>query len=187
MDTDLVVRAQHGDRGAFAEIADTILDRFLAVAHRILRDGALAEDATQAALLSTWRDLPQLREPDRFGPWSMRILVNACYSEARRASRWRPNVPLEVAPEPVAPDEYVTVADRDQLERGFHTLPVDQRAVIVLHHYVGMPLETVAQALDVPAGTVRSRLHRGMTALRSALADDIAAHDTSASAREAAR
>lgn len=169
MDADLVMRAQQGDRGAFAQIADEVLDRFLAIAHRILRDGGAAEDATQAALLGIWRDLPKLRDPDRFSAWSTRILVNACYSEARRAKRWLPNLPLEAAPEPVAPDDFGPLLDRDQLERGFHAVPVDQRSVIVLHHYVGMPIETVAQVLDIPAGTVRSRIHRGMTTLRAAL------------------
>ncbi len=173
MDTDLVTRAQAGDRSAFAQIADEVLDRFLAIAHRILRDGAMAEDATQAALLSLWRDLPRLREPDRFGAWSTRLLVNACYSEARRARRWLPNLPLEAVPEPIAPDEFGAVADRDALDRAFHDVPVDQRAVIVLHHYVGMPIETVAQTLDIPPGTVRSRMHRGMTTLRRAMEADV--------------
>jgi RNA polymerase sigma-70 factor (ECF subfamily) len=169
MDTDLVLRAQAGDRGAFAQIADEVLDRFLAIAHRMLRDGGLAEDATQAALLGIWRDLHRLREPDRFGAWSTRLLVNACYSEARRAQRWMPNLPLESAPESAAPDELGPVLDRDQLDRAFRAVPVDQRAVIVLHHYVGMPVATVAQTLDIPEGTVRSRMHRGMTTLREAL------------------
>ena len=169
MDADLVMRAQQGDRGAFAQIADEILDRFLAIAHRILRDGAMAEDATQAALLGVWRDLPKLRDPERFGAWSTKLLVNACYSEARRARRWLPNLPLDAAPEPITPDEFGPVLDRDLLERAFHAVPVDQRTVIVLHHYVGMPLVKIAQTLDIPDGTVRSRLHRGMTAMREAL------------------
>jgi RNA polymerase sigma-70 factor (ECF subfamily) len=169
MDTDLVMRAQAGDRSAFAQIADEVLDRFLAIAHRILRDGALAEDATQAALLGIWRDLPMLREPDRFTAWSTKLLVNACYSEARRARRWLPNLSLEVVPEPCATDEYGPVLDRQVLEQAFHDVPADQRAVIVLHHYVGMPIETVAQALDIPVGTVRSRMHRGMCRLRRAM------------------
>ena len=183
MDVELVVRAQRGDRAAFTAIADQILDRFLAIAHRILRDAALAEDATQAALLSIWRDLPRLRQPDRFGAWSTRILVNACYSEARRARRWWPNVPLDSAPEPVAADLLGAVEDRDQVERLFRGIPVEQRAVIVLHHYAGMPLETVAQALDIPSGTARSRLHRGMTVLRGALAP----HPSSAALQEATK
>ena len=169
MDTDLVLRAQAGDRGAFARIADEILDRYLAIAHRILRDGALAEDATQAALLGIWRDLPKLHEADRFGAWSTKLLVNACYSEARRAKRWLPNLPLDSVSEPAAPDEISPILDRDLLDRAFHDVPVDQRAVIVLHHYVGMPVETVAQTLDIPAGTVRSRMHRGLATLRAAM------------------
>jgi RNA polymerase sigma factor (sigma-70 family) len=172
MDTDLVLRAQQGDRGAFAQLVDEVLDRFLAIAHRILRDGGLAEDATQAALLGIWRDLPRLREPERFPAWSTRLLVNACYSEARRARRWLPNLPLESAPEPRAPDELGPVFDRDELERAFRGVPVDQRAAIVLHHYVGMPVETVAQTLDIPAGTVRSRIHRGMRKVRASIQAD---------------
>lgn len=170
MDAEVVIRAQQGDRRAFARIADEVLDRFLAVAHRILRDGALAEDATQAALLDIWRDLPRLRDPERFGAWSMRILVNACYSEGRRARRWLPNLPLDAAPEPMAPDDIGPLLDREELERGFRSVPMDQRTVIVLHHYLGMPLATVAQTLGVPEGTVRSRLHRGMSIIRRALA-----------------
>jgi len=170
MDAKVVIRAQQGDRGAFTCIVDEVLDRFLAVAHRILRDGALAEDATQAALLDIWRDLPRLRDADRFGAWSTKILVNACYSEARRARRWLPNLPLDAAPEPAAPDDIGPLLDREELERGFRAVPVDQRSVIVLHHDLGMPLATVAQTLGVPEGTVRSRLYRGMSTIRRTLA-----------------
>jgi RNA polymerase sigma-70 factor (ECF subfamily) len=172
MDRDLVLRAQRGDRGAFTAIADSVVDRFLSVAHRILRDGALAEDAAQQALLNVWRDLPSLDDPSRFDAWSHRLLVHACCSEARRNHHWLPNLGLDAAPEPIASDDYVTVDDRDELERGFRRLPVDQRAVIVLHHYVGLPLDAVAEVLAVPEGTVRSRLYRGMTALRLALGAD---------------
>ena len=84
MDTDLVTRAQHGDEEAFASLAVAVGDRLHAVAHRILRDIELAEDATQQALLAIWRDLPQLRDPARFDAWSYRLLVRACYAEGRR-------------------------------------------------------------------------------------------------------
>src|ERR671918_2921883 len=87
MDTDLVVRAQRGDKEAYAVLASGIADRFLAVARRILRDIDLAEDATQHALLAIWQDLPQLRDPARFDAWSYRLLVRACYAEARRTRR----------------------------------------------------------------------------------------------------
>ena len=85
MDTELVVRAQRGDEGAFTSLAVAVGDRLHAVAHRILRDTDLAEDATQQALLSIWRDLPQLRDPARFDAWSYRLLVRACYAEGRRS------------------------------------------------------------------------------------------------------
>jgi RNA polymerase sigma-70 factor (ECF subfamily) len=172
MDDQLVVRAGQGDRGAFTAIADMVLDRFLAIAHRILQDGGLAEDATQAALLSIWRDLPSLRDPSRFEAWSYRLLVHACYSEARRAHHWLPNLTLDAIPEPYARDDYDSVIARDLLERAFRALSVEQRSVVVLHHYVGLPLDRVARILDVPEGTVRSRLHRAMTALRSAIVRD---------------
>ena len=101
MDTDLVTRAQRGDKEAFALLATGFADRFLAVARRILRDIDLAEDATQQALLTVWRDLPQLRDPARFDAWSYRLLVRACYAEGRKERRWAPNIRLLPADEPV--------------------------------------------------------------------------------------
>ena len=172
MDTDLVVRAQRGDEQAFASLAVAAGDRLHAVAHRILRDIDLAEDATQQALLNVWRDLPQLRDPARFDAWSYRLLVRACYAEARRTRRWAPNLRLLPADEPVAADGTGTVVDRDQLERGFRRLSIDHRAVVVLHHYQDLSLEEVAEALGVPIGTVRSRLHYAMRGLRAALEAD---------------
>jgi RNA polymerase sigma-70 factor (ECF subfamily) len=172
MDTDLVIRAQNGDEGAFASLAVAVGDRLHAVAHRILRDIDLAEDATQQALLNVWRDLPQLRDPARFDAWSYRLLVRACYAEARRTRRWAPNLRLLTANEPMAADGTSSVIDRDQLERGFRRLSIDHRAVVVLHHYLDLPLEAVAETLGVPLGTVRSRLHYAMRGLRAALDAD---------------
>jgi RNA polymerase sigma-70 factor (ECF subfamily) len=172
MDTELVVRAQHGDEEAFASLAVAAGDRLHAVAHRILRDIELAEDATQQALLNVWRDLPQLRDPARFDAWSYRLLVRACYAEARRTRRWAPNLRLLPADEPTAADGTSLVIDRDQLERGFRRLSVEHRAVVVLHHYLDLPLSEVAEALGVPEGTVRSRLHYAMRGLRAALDAD---------------
>ena len=104
VDTDLVIRASSGDHGAFTEIVASTARRFHGVAYAILRDRSLAEDAAQAAMVNVWRDLPRLRDPDRFGAWSYRILLNACYGEGRRA-RWR-GVELNQEPPPVttAPD-----------------------------------------------------------------------------------
>jgi len=172
MDTNLVARAQHGDEQAFASLAVACGDRLHAVAHRILRDTDLAEDATQQALLSIWRDLPQLRDPARFDAWSYRLLVRACYTEGHRTRQWSPNLRLLTADEPSRSDDLSSVVDRDQLERGFRRLSIDHRVVVVLHHYLDMPLETVAETLGIPLGTVRSRLLHAMRGLRAALDAD---------------
>ena len=173
MDPDLVVRAQHGDKAAFADLASAIADRYLAVARRILRDLNLAEDATQQALLAIWQDLPQLRDPARFDAWSYRLLVRACYAEGRRHRRWIPDIHLIPLDEPVTVDAYGAVVDRDAIEGGFRRLSMDQRVVVVLRHYVDLPLERIAEILGVPLGTVHSRLHYAMRSLRAALDADL--------------
>jgi len=172
MDTDLVRLAQTGDRGAFTSLAAAVADRFLAASHRILRDLSLAEDATQQALLNVWRDLPQLRDPERFEAWSYRLLVRACYAEAGRARRWAPNLRLLPADEPTASGGLGEVIDRDQLERGFRRLSLDHRAVLVLHHYLDLTLEEVADTLSIPVGTAASRIHYALRGLRAALDAD---------------
>ena len=172
MDTDLVVRAQRGDKAAYARIATEIADRHLAVARRILRDLDLAEDATQRALLSIWQDLPQLRDPAHFDAWSYRLLVRACYAEGRRTRQWSPNLRILPADGSQGADGLSSVVDRDQLERGFRRLSIDHRAVVVLHHYLDLPLEQVAETLGIPLGTVRSRLLHAMRGLRAALDAD---------------
>jgi RNA polymerase sigma-70 factor (ECF subfamily) len=168
--TELVVQAQHGDEGAFASLAVVIGNRLHPIAHRILRDADLADDATQQALLVIWRDLPQLRDPARFEGWAYRLLVRACYSEVRKTRRLAPNLHLMHFDQPS--DDIATVADRDQLERAFRRLSVDHRAVVVLHHHLDLSLVEVAEALGVPVGTVRSRLFYAMRALRAALDAD---------------
>ena len=169
MDTELVIHAQNGDQQAFATLADALYGRLHQVAYRILRDRALAEDATQQAVLLMWRDLPQLRDPDRFEAWSYRLLVNACNAEFRRRKRSLPTVGPQGLIEPVAPDDYSRLFDRDQIEHGFAELSVDHRAVLTLRYYLDMPLEAIAEALDVPIGTVNSRLHRAISNMRAAL------------------
>ena len=172
MDTELVRLAQHGDEGAFASLAVAVGDRLHAVAHRILRDTDLAEDATQQALLAIWRDLPQLRDPARFDAWSYRLLVRACYAEGRRSRRWAPNLHLIPSEAMVSPGHAGSVVDRDQLERGFRRLSVEHRAVVVLHHYLDLSVDEIAETLGVPVGTVRSRLFHAMRGLRAALDAD---------------
>jgi len=172
VDAELIGRAQRGDEEAFASLAVVAGDRLHAVAHRILRDTDLAEDATQQALLAIWRDLPQLRDPARFDAWSYRLLVRACYAEARRTRHWTPILHVLPVDGPVTDEGLGAIHDRDQLERGFRRLSIEHRAVVVLHHYLDLPLAEVADVLGVPAGTVRSRLHHAMRGLRAALEAD---------------
>jgi RNA polymerase sigma-70 factor (ECF subfamily) len=172
MDTELVRLAQRGDEEAFASLCVAVGDRLHAVAHRILRDTDLAEDATQQALLTIWRDLPQLRDPARFDAWSYRLLVRACYAEGRRSRRWAPNMRVIPNEHLSVPAEDGPVVDRDQLERGFRRLSLEHRAVVVLHHYLDLPVDEIAETLGVPVGTVRSRLFHAMRGLRAALDAD---------------
>lgn len=174
MDTELVIHARNGDQGAFAALADSSYTRLHQVAFRILRDRPAAEDVTQQAVLSMWQCLPQLRDPDRFEAWSYRLLVNACNSEFRRRKRILPTVGIAAARDPIAPDDLGRIYDRDLLERGFTELSLDHRVVLVLRYYLDLPLETIARTLDVPIGTVNSRLHRALKQMRAALDESVA-------------
>lgn len=172
VDRGLVVRAQHGDRDAFERLVDVSFDRCRGLAVRLLRDTRLAEDAVQQAMVNIWRDLPRLRDPDRYDAWSYTLLVRACYAEYRKAPRWMPAIEEGAPREPRARDEFGAVIDRDQLERGFRHLSMDHRVVLVLHHYLDLPLEQVASVVGVPIGTVKSRLHRALAEMRAALEAD---------------
>ncbi len=169
MDRDLIEQARRGDREAFTVLVHQVSGSLYAVAYRILRDSGLAEDALQNALVLAWRRLPKLREPDRFEAWIHRILVHACYDESQRARQWTANVRVLPIEGPSTPDASQGVADRDDLERAYRRLSLEQRAVFVLHHYLGLPLVEVAELLGIPAGTARSRLHYAIAGLREAL------------------
>ena len=171
---DLVERAQDGDREAFAALVGMTSDRMYALAARILRDNDLAEDALQGALIAVWRHLPTLRDPDRFEAWVRRLLVHACYAEARRRRSWAANVRVLPVDGPAAPDAIVSIDDRDALDRAFRRLSIEQRAVFVLHHHVGLPLAEIAETIGIPAGTARSRLHYATRVLRAAIEADAA-------------
>jgi len=167
MDRDLIERARAGDQEAFADLVHQTSDTLFGIARRILRDPELAEDVLQNALVTIWRKLPHLREADRFEGWAFRILVNACYAEAPRNRRWASTI-REIPDRADLADDIRTIHDRDELERAFRRLPLDQRAVFVLHHHVGLPLVAVAETLGIPDGTARSRLHYATRALRVA-------------------
>jgi len=175
MQRELVERAQRGDHDAFAALAGAAISRLDSAAWLILRNPEQAQDAVQNALVRAWRDLPALRDPDRFDAWLNRLVVRACIDEARRLRRHRVDVELTEVTEfasPTAGGAETAIADRDQLERGFLRLDPEQRAVIVLHHYLDLPLPAVAASLGIPVGTAKSRLHRALGLMRAALEAD---------------
>jgi len=171
VDRGLVEAAQRGDHDAFEALAIGAADRLFVIARLILRDAHLAEDAVQEALVHAWRDLPRLRDPERFDAWLRRLLVNACADQGRHRRRWSAEIQI-VRAEPAANDATGSMADRDQLERGFRRLKPDQRAAVVLHFYLGLTLAEVADTLGIPEGTAKSRLHYATETLRAALDAD---------------
>jgi RNA polymerase sigma-70 factor (ECF subfamily) len=168
MEQDLVERARNGDREAFGQLAAREIDRLVSIARLVLRDPDLADDAVQEALVRCWRQLPKLREVDRFEAWLYRILMRTAADEYDRRRRHEASV-RHVRLEPRIGDSAATIADRDELDRGFRRLSVEHRAIIVLHHYLDLPLPAAADVLGIPPGTAKSRYHYAMTALRAGL------------------
>ena len=171
MGADLVERARHGDREAFGLLAAERVDRLNAIARLVARDPDLAQDAVQEALVRCWRDLPLLRDVERFDAWLYRLLMRAIADEFRRRRRFEAVVEA-VATTRLVGDAALDLADREQIERGFRRLSLEQRAVVVLHHFIGLSLTEVAAALGVPAGTAKSRHRSALAALRAALEAD---------------
>lgn len=176
----LVERARDGDDVAFAELIDLDGNLCYAIAFRILRDTERAQDAVQQAFLLAWRDLPRLRDPERFGPWLHRLLINACYEESRRRRRWKTRITVLPVDGPGGPDPMVSVDDRDALDRAFERLSPQHRVVFVLHHHAGHPLAEIADIVGVPVGTVKSRLHYATRTLRAAIVADSQVESTEA-------
>jgi RNA polymerase sigma-70 factor (ECF subfamily) len=171
MRRDLVEAASRGDHEAFDVLAASAGDRLYAIAFLILRAPDLGEDAVQEALVRAWKQLPSLRDPDKFDAWLYRLLVNACAEQGRQLRRWSQQVralPIDAS----TGDHSTSVAVRDQLERGFGRLKPEQRAVVVLHYYSGFSASEIARILGIPEGTARSRLHYAIEAMRAALEAD---------------
>lgn len=170
---ELVERARRGDRAAFGTLIRGRIPRLSATASLILRDGERAEDAVQDALVEAWRDIRGLRDSDRLDAWLHRLVVRACYRASRRDRRRRTvELPLAYDHDAPAPEGLEAVETREALERAFARVPLDQRTILVLAYYADLPLTDVAAALDVPLGTVKSRLSRATGAFRAALAAD---------------
>ena len=172
MDGDLIEAARNGDRAAYVDLIRVRQDHLFATAQRVLRDIDRAEDALQDALVIAWRDLRGLRDPDRFDAWLQRLLVNVCIAHATRERRRTSNLRVLPLDGPAGPDDLLSIADRDLLERGFRRLPPEQRAILVLHHYLGYAPSEIAETLGIPPGTARSRLFNAHRAMRAALEAD---------------
>ncbi len=170
MQRDLVLRARRGDHAAFTAVATEAYDPLYRIARLILRSDDAAADAVQEALVSAWLHVRAVRDPDRFDAWLYRLVVRACYREARR-TRHQGIVEIRLAPlaGTNVPDTVGQTADRDQLERGFRRLSPEHRAVLVVQYYLGLTEVEAATVLGIPIGTVKSRLSRALQALRAAL------------------
>jgi RNA polymerase sigma-70 factor (ECF subfamily) len=169
--SELVRLARDGDREAFDILLTSAIDNLYRIARLILRDFDTAEDAVQETLVRCWRDLPALRDPDRFDAWLNRLLLRAVTDETRNRRRSAANVRLLRA-EPSQLDGTSALADRDELARVFDRLSIDHRTIVVLHHYLGLTVDESAVAIGIPLGTAKSRLHYATEALRAALDAD---------------
>ena len=183
MDRELVIAAQHGDQVAFVDLLRGRIDRLFAIARRIVRDVDRAEDALQDALVIAWRDLPDLRDPDRFDFWVQRVLANMCIEHARRDRRRYAKLQVLPMDGYTARDELSGVVDRDVVDRAFRRLSPDERAILVLRYYLGYEPTVIAEVLGAPAGTIRSRLHHAHRAMRAAIEADARAAAVGGSSR----
>lgn len=155
-------------RDRFVRLADGELDRSYRLAGLILGNAADAEDAVGDALEHAWREIGALREPDHFQAWFDRILVNGCRDRLRRRQRVR-FLPLDGSDAHIV-DAFRQVLDGDEALRAMAGLPEEERIIVVLHFWADLTLTAVAERLDSPLGTVKSRLHRALERMRAAAA-----------------
>jgi RNA polymerase sigma-70 factor (ECF subfamily) len=169
----LIRRASAGDAAAFETLIAPRLDPLYRTAWAILGHEADARDATQDACLSAWRELPRLRDVDKFDAWLGRVLVNSCRMLLRRRRRIREiAMPDGLDPTASASAGPANVEDADLIARAFEHLETDARALLVLHHLRHEPVARIAEVLGVPVGTVKWRLHAARAALEAALAGE---------------
>jgi RNA polymerase sigma-70 factor (ECF subfamily) len=170
---DLVERARAGDHTAFAILARSAFGRMYGAAKLVLRDQYGAEDAVQEALLLAWRHVATIRDPDAWDVWMYRLTVRVCYRIARaRGAREVRELHVRLDRPAPATDFTGAVAERDRIMAALTDLPLEQRAVIVLHFYLDLSMVQAAAVLGVPVGTAKSRLHRGLEALRTSLGEE---------------
>ena len=160
------------DRGAaFQRLADAHLDAAYKLARAILRDAVEAQDATHDAFVQAWLKWPTLRDLGSFQPWFDRILINTCRNRLTQSRRRQAtDISGEVAL--AGGDPYAQSLDRELIGAAISSLPPDQRVVVALRYYRDLPADQIAALLDVPVGTVRSRLNRARRKVRTALGAD---------------
>ncbi len=168
----VIEQAQRGDRVAFETIVEARLGQTFRTALAILGSEPDARDAVQETFIKAWRELPRLRELDRFDAWFSRIVVNTCRTALRsRGRRQVREIPVdEQSPmQARGPRLEDRVGDIDALERAFERLSADERAILALHHVERRSLAELAATFQVPEGTVKSRLHAARRSFERAL------------------
>lgn len=171
-DRSLVDRARHGDLDAFEEIVRARMDAIYRLSYAILGDEADARDAAQETFVTAWRQIGRLRDADRFDAWFQRVAINAARMVHR--ARRRRGVHEIPASRVIGANEMTAVAgssiaDAETLGLALRRLPIDQRTILALHHLEGRPISELADILDIPVGTVKSRLHAARQALQAAI------------------
>jgi RNA polymerase sigma factor (sigma-70 family) len=170
---DVVMAAQHGDRLAFTELARREGDRALQLAYVIVGSRSDAEEIVQDSLFQAWLDLPRLRDPTRWSAWFRRVLVNAARDRARRVIRLA-EVPIDNVAWTLGAqgERFASVLDRDELRHALNRLAMDDRTIIALRYGADLEVPDIADALGIPLGTAKSRLHRALGRLRSILDEE---------------
>lgn len=165
---ELVTAARNGDRHAFADLVDLESREAIGLCLAILRNQPDAEDAAQEAFVRAWRQLPSLRDPDLWGGWFRRLTVSAAIDYHRRRRNGN-LVPLDGQEPPPLPDTQHALAARDETRRLVARLDGKDQALLVLRFGYDLELPQVAEALGIPVGTAKSRLHRTLARLRAEL------------------
>jgi RNA polymerase sigma-70 factor (ECF subfamily) len=154
---------------AFRSLADQHLDAAYRLARVILRDDTEAQDATHDAFVQAWRSWPSLRDPARFEAWFDRIVVNACKDRLRRTNRFQARDISGELELPAQGDPFATTHERDAIDQALATLSPDHRVVVALRFDRDLTVEEIARRLDIPTGTVASRLHYALRKLRDVI------------------
>jgi RNA polymerase sigma-70 factor (ECF subfamily) len=173
IDRSVIDRARNGDLDAFESIVRARMDAVYRLTSAILGDEADARDAAQETFVAAWRELPRLREPDRFEAWLQRVAVNASRMTLRARGRRRvreiPSSEVAALAGRAAIDNR---SDASLLDSAMRELPIEQRAILVLHHLEGRPLAEIAGLLEIPVGTAKSRLFHARRALETAIRNE---------------